>query len=212
VASPTDQPSLPEISNLIGQEHAPEDGVPAEALSAIRLISSHVLNSLSKDKESGKILLGPHLNDAIQILSVFSNPLESRLPMEFLKTYKTMLPKLERLINYKDIERLSRIIDYLTSDKLLWAKVESVKAGPEVNVYDIEVPKSRSFIADGYLVHNSISVSQLVSYTTHQFLMLRNPALYFGLLQNTILHGNVVALTYSQAKVVVLSKPLALRE
>lgn len=45
----------------------------------------------------------------------------------------------------------------------------------------------------------STTVAMLANYQLHRFLCLPNPSTYFGLLPNTVLHMNFIALTYGQA-------------
>lgn len=45
----------------------------------------------------------------------------------------------------------------------------------------------------------SVTVAMIANYQLHRFLCLPNPSNYFGLLPNTVLHMNFVALTWSQA-------------
>src|SRR5690606_22761597 len=83
-------------------------------------------------------------------------------------------------------------------------KVKSVTAAGMYETFDFRVPETHSFIANGFLNHNSGKShtvgTYLMPYYMHRLLKLQRPPQFYGLSRTTMLQGTFAALTYTQAK------------
>lgn len=77
--------------------------------------------------------------------------------------------------------------------------VSKAPAGRE-QVYDIEVEDVHRFVANGAVVHNSSGLGFIWSYHTHTLIKLKNPSAFYGIKAGTILHMNMIGLTYTGVK------------
>lgn len=85
--------------------------------------------------------------------------------------------------------------------EVLWDDVAEVTKQPgREDVYDVEVEHVHRFSANGITAHNSSGLGFLWSYQTHQLLKLKNPSAFYGIKAGTILHMNMVGLTYTGVK------------
>lgn len=81
-----------------------------------------------------------------------------------------------------------------------WDEVVSVRASGSDEVYDIEVEDVHRFAANGIVAHNSSGLGFIWSYHTHTLIKLKNPSAFYGIKAGTILHMNMIGLTYTGVK------------
>jgi hypothetical protein len=80
--------------------------------------------------------------------------------------------------------------------------IVGIEEGPNVEMYDLQVPDTNCYVADGALVHNSgkTKLTGLLSaYQTHRFLKIPNPLRFFQQPSGELLMGTFSALTMDQA-------------
>jgi len=105
--------------------------------------------------------------------------------------------------NKKVIEEYIKKIEYILSIKAVFVPIKSIKiTNGDFIVYDFEVPEYHNFIANGFLVHNSVPGSYgFIIHTT------KGPIIYTGDLR---LHGNNPQMTFDFIEKAKEVKPIAM--
>lgn len=94
---------------------------------------------------------------------------------------------------------VKRLQSYAQAD-VAWDDVVSVSKAGREEVYDIEVEGVHRFVGNGVVVHNSSGLGFIWSYHTHSLIKLKNPSAFYGIKAGTILHMNMIGLTYTGVK------------
>jgi hypothetical protein len=84
-----------------------------------------------------------------------------------------------------------------------WERLESVESLGEMDLYDIDVPETRNFIANGMIVHNSTFAEIAMCRMLYEISCLRDPQRVYGLMQGSVIVLLNVGITLDNAKKIV---------
>jgi intein/homing endonuclease len=91
----------------------------------------------------------------------------------------------------------------LGSGDLFWDRVKLIKYAGEEEVYDLDVPKIRNFIANGIVVHNSTFSEIAMARVLYEVSCLKNPQQTYRMVKEDKLFFATVSITHTQAKRVI---------
>lgn len=91
----------------------------------------------------------------------------------------------------------------IRNGKLKWVAVESISPAGTAEVYDLDIPELRNFVANGIIVHNSTFSSIALIRMVYEASCLRNPQAVYGLVDNAVIAFVNVSINKDQAKEVV---------
>jgi len=91
----------------------------------------------------------------------------------------------------------------LGSEDVFWDRVKSVEFVGEEEVFDLDIPATRNFIANGVIVHNSTLAEVAMARIIYEVSCYRNPQKVYGMMESDKMFFANISVTHSQAKRVV---------